>query len=154
MFGLPTTALWRFRDNWMLSLMPLMLLEHALQGLVIRKCGENRKPPSTARFFQQNRMLRKGETGPGPRILASPHFRKRSPEVCGKFRNLRAQRSICVKKPQVEALWHACVLGMLGICRILSVWVAFAAGFHGSYRLWSHSFPATTHLMQVSYLLP
>lgn len=49
----------------------------------------------------------------------SPHFRKRLPEVCGKFRNPRAYRLFRAKKPQVEALVLYRVLGMFDICRIL-----------------------------------
>lgn len=52
-----------------------------------RKCGENRKPPSTTVFLQQNRRSRKLKIGVWSADLGfSPHFWKRSTEVCGKFR--------------------------------------------------------------------
>ena len=56
-------------------------------------------------FLQQNRRSLKVKTGVWSAVLGfSPHFRKRLPEVCGKFRNPRAHRLYRTKKPQVDAL--------------------------------------------------
>lgn len=44
-------------------------------------------------YLQQNRRSRKSKTGVWSADLGfTPHFRKRLPEVCGKFRNPRAHR--------------------------------------------------------------
>lgn len=51
----------------------------------------------------------------------SPHFRKRSTEVYGKFRNPRAHCPFHEKKPQVKALSLSSVVGMSRICRMLLV---------------------------------
>ena len=81
-------------------------------------------------FRQQNRRSRKPKTGVWSADLGfTPHFRKRPPEVCGKFRKPRAHRLFRVKKQQVEALSLSDVVGMLGFCRILSDLAAFTVGF-------------------------
>ena len=73
-------------------------------------------------FQQQNRRSRKPKTGARTADIGfSPHFRKCLTEVCGKFLNSRAQRTLRVKKPQVEVLVVFCVVGISRICRILSV---------------------------------
>ena len=58
--------------------------------------------------------------GSGRQIsVFTPHFRKRPPEVCGKFRNPQAHRSYRIKKPQVKALSLSGVVDPIGFCRIL-----------------------------------
>lgn len=77
-------------------------------------------------FCQQNRRLRKSETGAWSANLGFPRTsEKRLAEVCGKFWNLRAQRLFHEKKPQVEGLPLSSVVGMSRICRILPNQVPF-----------------------------
>ena len=75
--------------------MPLMLLGHALQGLVFRKCGQKSKTSERNLIFANKTAGRERvKPGPGsPDLGFTPHFRKRLPEVCGKFRNPRARCS-------------------------------------------------------------
>lgn len=83
------------------------------------KIETRRSRPS---FCQQNCRSRMSKTGVWSTGLGfSPHFRKRPPEVYGKFWNSRAHRPFHEQKPQVEALWHSDVLGTSGFCRILLV---------------------------------
>ena len=89
---------------------------------VFRKCWDNRKPPCTPGFYQQNRRSPKLKTGAWSVDFGfSPHFRKRLTEVCGKFRKPRAHRPFHKKKPQVESLSLSSEAGMSRICRILLV---------------------------------
>lgn len=79
-----------------------------------------RKPPSTTRFSNKTAGCRRVKSGVWfPDFGFTPHFRKRLPEVCGKFRNPRAHCLFHVKKQQVEALPLSSAVVMSGICRIL-----------------------------------
>lgn len=91
---------------------------------VFRKCGEKSETSEHKPNFG-NKTTGRGclKQGPSRQIsVFSPHFRKRSTEVCGKFRNPRAHRPFHVKKPQVEALLLSGVVGISTICRILQDW--------------------------------
>lgn len=71
-------------------------------------------------FRQQNRRSRKHKTWVWSADLGfPPHFRNRPSEVCGKFRNPRAHRHFCAKKPQLDALVQLGVVGLFRFCRIL-----------------------------------
>ena len=74
----------------------------ALRCLVLSRCPEalDKKSETSEHnpIFQQNRRLRKGKNGVWFLDFGfTPHFRKRLPEVCGKFRNSRAHRLFQVK---------------------------------------------------------
>ena len=62
-----------FRDNWMLSRMPLMLLEHALQGLAFRMCWEKSKT-SEHNSYCDDKTAGRGRARPrsGPQISVFP----------------------------------------------------------------------------------
>ena len=100
-----------------------MLLEHALRGLVFRKCGEKSESVEHNPIFA-NKTAGRGRVKPGlvGQSWISPHLKKRLAEVCGKFWNLRAQRLFHEKKPQVEVLLLSGVVGMPRIYRILPDW--------------------------------
>lgn len=96
--------------------------------LLFRKCwekiGTHRAQPD---FQQQNRRSLMPKTGVWSTDLSfSPHFRNRSTEVCGKFRDSRAHRPLHVKKQQVEALPLSGVVGMSRIYRILPIGRSFS----------------------------
>lgn len=89
------------------------LLEHALQGLVFRKCGEKSETSEHNRIFA-NKTAGHGSAKRGsgrPISVFTPHFWTHCTEVCGKFWDPRAHRPFRAEKPQVEALRGSRVLG-------------------------------------------
>lgn len=80
---------------------------------VFRKCGKKSETSERNPIFG-NKTAGRGSVKPGSGrqiSVFSPRFRNRLSEVCGKFRNQRAYRPFRAKKPQLEAMLHAGVLG-------------------------------------------
>ena len=107
-----------------------------MQSRVFRKCGEKSEIAEHNPKFG-NKTAGGGTKKPGslgPFLFFPPHFRNRSPKVCGKFRNPRAHRPFHAEKPQVEALRYPGVLGMFRICRILPIFAPVAGRVHSYHR--------------------